>query len=172
MRYCWSNESSFCCLSADTGKGGPDSVGSVYDTGAEDEFGRVETTVVWFNFAFNAWFNWSLEEEDVTGAEYVGCAAGAVIIGAAAFGAAGAATTGADIGWGDGKQQELRAGWQFQNVQWTTTTGSDGLPNYSGNSQTARVRYVYDSQDRALVPPSWKSRTSSWWTTTRRWPIP
>lgn len=62
------------------------------------------------------------------------------------------AGTGADIGWGDGKQQELRAGWQFQNVQWTTTTGSDGLPNYSGNSQTARIRYVYDSQDRALVP--------------------
>ena len=59
---------------------------------------------------------------------------------------------GGDLGWSDGKQQELRAGWQLQNVQWTTTTGSDGLPNYGGNAQTARIRYVYDSQDRALVP--------------------
>jgi NTE family protein len=26
------------------------------------------------------------------------------------------------------------------------------MPNYSGNSQRARIRYVFDSQDRALVP--------------------
>ena len=37
-------------------------------------------------------------------------------------------------------------------MQWTTTTGTDGMPNYSGNSQRARIRYVFDSQDRALVP--------------------
>ncbi len=58
----------------------------------------------------------------------------------------------ADVGWSDGKYQELRAGWSFQNVQWYPTTGVDFLPNYEGNSQTARVRYVYDTQDRALVP--------------------
>lgn len=58
----------------------------------------------------------------------------------------------ADAGWSDGKTQELRAGWSYQNVQWYSTTGSDGLPNYAGNSQKARVRYVYDSQNRALVP--------------------
>lgn len=57
-----------------------------------------------------------------------------------------------DTGWSDGRTQELRAGWSFQNVQWHTTTGFDGLPDFSGNSQTARVQYKYDSQDRALVP--------------------
>jgi NTE family protein len=60
--------------------------------------------------------------------------------------------TGADIGWSNGRAQELRAGWQLQNVRWYTTTGSDGLPNYDGNEQTGRVQYIYDSQDRALVP--------------------
>jgi NTE family protein len=59
---------------------------------------------------------------------------------------------GADIGWSDGSTQEVRAGWQLQNVRWYTTTGFDGLPNYRGNAQTARVQYIYDSQDRALVP--------------------
>ncbi len=59
---------------------------------------------------------------------------------------------GTDVGWGDGKTMELRAGWNFQNVQWYTTTGQDSLPNYSGNSQTGRVRFIYDNQDRALVP--------------------
>ena len=57
-----------------------------------------------------------------------------------------------DVGWSDGKVQELRAGWSFQNVQWFPTTGTDNLPNYNGNSQTGRIRYVYDSQNRALVP--------------------
>ena len=58
----------------------------------------------------------------------------------------------ADVGWSDGKYMELRAGLAFQNVQWFTTTGSDGLPNYYGNSQTARVKFVFDDQNRALVP--------------------
>ncbi|MGA8940684.1 MAG: patatin-like phospholipase family protein [Acidobacteriaceae bacterium] len=59
---------------------------------------------------------------------------------------------GADIGWSDGRSQEVRAGWQLQNVRWYTTTGYDGLPNYRGNAQTGRVQYIYDSEDRALVP--------------------
>ena len=59
---------------------------------------------------------------------------------------------GGDIGWTDGKFQELRFGWEDQNVDWTLTTGSDGLPDYGGNSQYARARYVFDNQDRALVP--------------------
>jgi NTE family protein len=59
---------------------------------------------------------------------------------------------GGDVGWTDGKFQELRLGWADENVQWNTTTGSDGLPNYNANSQTARARYVFDDQDRALVP--------------------
>ncbi len=57
-----------------------------------------------------------------------------------------------DAGWSDNKEMELRAGWSFQNVQWFTTTGSDGLPNYNGNSQAVRAKFVYDSQNRALVP--------------------
>jgi NTE family protein len=59
---------------------------------------------------------------------------------------------GLDVGWSDGSLQEVRAGWKFQNVSWQTTTGSDGLPDYHGNAQTGRVQYIYDSQDRALVP--------------------
>jgi NTE family protein len=58
----------------------------------------------------------------------------------------------ADVGWSDNKRQEVRVGWQLQNVQWTTTTGDDGTPDYDGNAQTARVQYIFDSQDRALVP--------------------
>ncbi len=62
------------------------------------------------------------------------------------------AGVGADAGWSDGKYSELRAGWQYQRVDWFTTTGQDNLPDYYGNSQTARVRFVYDDQNRALVP--------------------
>ncbi len=59
---------------------------------------------------------------------------------------------GADLGWNDNKHQELRAGWSLQNVQWFPITGTDGLPDFHGDAQTGRIRYVYDSQDRALVP--------------------
>ncbi len=59
---------------------------------------------------------------------------------------------GADVGWSDNRFSELRAGWSFHRVQWFPTTGSDTLPNYYGNSQTARVRFIYDNQNRALVP--------------------
>ncbi len=58
----------------------------------------------------------------------------------------------ADAGWSDGKYEELRLGWSFQHVSWFPTTGSDNLPNYFGNSQTARARFVFDNQNRALVP--------------------
>ena len=58
----------------------------------------------------------------------------------------------ADVGWSDGKIQEVRTGYSFQNVKWFTTTGSDDLPDFSGNAQTVRARYVYDTQDRALIP--------------------
>ena len=59
-----------------------------------------------------------------------------------------------DAGWTDGKYQELRVGPDFENAQWLVTTGADGLPNYGGNSVLTRARYVYDNQDRALVPHS------------------
>jgi NTE family protein len=59
---------------------------------------------------------------------------------------------GGDIGWSDSRYQELRAGWLYQNVQWTVTTGQDGLPDFHGGAQTIRAQYIFDSQDRALVP--------------------
>jgi NTE family protein len=60
--------------------------------------------------------------------------------------------TGGDLGWSNGRDQEVRAGWDFKRVAWTTTTGNDDLPDFHGNSQIVRVQYIYDSQDRALVP--------------------
>ncbi len=59
---------------------------------------------------------------------------------------------GADMGYTDGRKLELRAGYSFQNIQWTTTIGADGMPDYHGNAQKSRVRLIFDSQDRALVP--------------------
>jgi NTE family protein len=59
---------------------------------------------------------------------------------------------GVDMGWSDSRKQELRVGWELENVDWTTTTGADNLPGYSGNSQRARVQYIFDSEDRAQVP--------------------
>jgi NTE family protein len=58
----------------------------------------------------------------------------------------------ADAGWTDGKYQEFRIGPDFENAQWLVTTGADGLPDYGGNSVLTRAHYVFDNQDRALVP--------------------
>jgi NTE family protein len=66
-----------------------------------------------------------------------------------------------DVGWTDGRERELRLGWTFNNVQWYTTTGFDNLPDYDGNAQTVRAQYVFDSQDRALVPRFGFRMTSS-----------
>jgi NTE family protein len=68
---------------------------------------------------------------------------------------------GADVGWSNGRDQELRLGWQQHFVTWTTTTGSDPLPDYRNGAQFARVQYIYDSQDRALVPHFGVRSTSS-----------
>ena len=59
---------------------------------------------------------------------------------------------GADIGWSDQRVQELRIGWQAGQVRWQTLVGSDAQPNIIGTFQRARLSYVYDNQDRALVP--------------------
>ncbi len=58
----------------------------------------------------------------------------------------------ADAGWSNGSTQEVRAGWQFDQVQWNYTTGNDGQPDYRSLAQLGRVQYTFDSQDRALVP--------------------
>jgi NTE family protein len=59
---------------------------------------------------------------------------------------------GVDIGWSTGKFQELRMGWTSGYRDWEKIIGTDDMPNYSGSWQAARVRYVFDNQDRALVP--------------------
>jgi NTE family protein len=61
---------------------------------------------------------------------------------------------GGDIGWSDAHTQEIRLGWQGNHVQWTTEIGSDTLspPTVEGGVERVRIRYAYDSQDRALVP--------------------
>ena len=61
---------------------------------------------------------------------------------------------GADIGWSDSRIRELRVGYEAANIRWQTQTGStgDGQPDLFGSSQLVRARFVYDNQDRALVP--------------------
>ncbi len=60
---------------------------------------------------------------------------------------------GGDIGWSNGRTMELRAGWEGDDVRWKTDTGTnDGLPDYFAPMQRARARFVFDTQDRALVP--------------------
>ena len=59
---------------------------------------------------------------------------------------------GLDFGWGDHRKQEARVGWEYQQIGWNATTGSDSLPAYNNSSQRVHVKYIFDNQDRALVP--------------------
>jgi NTE family protein len=59
---------------------------------------------------------------------------------------------GGDIGWSNASTQELRAGIEYDYTDWRLLVGNDNLPNYTGGSQSARLRYTFDTQDRALVP--------------------
>jgi NTE family protein len=61
-------------------------------------------------------------------------------------------STGGDIGWTNQRTQQLRVGYDFAQIHWVTTIGNDGQPDFSGQSERARLRYDYDTQDRALVP--------------------
>ncbi len=61
-------------------------------------------------------------------------------------------SAGADIGWSDSRVQELRVGFDTSNVRWQQEVGSDGQPDVFGEAERVHVRYVYDTQDRALVP--------------------
>ena len=61
-------------------------------------------------------------------------------------------TGGGDVGWTNKRTQELRAGVEFEHLSWVTTIGNDGNPSLVGSAQRARVRYEYDTQDRAQVP--------------------
>lgn len=59
---------------------------------------------------------------------------------------------GMDFGYSQSHFTEWRAGYQIVHQSWTTTTGTDGLPDFQGNSQLARVQYRFNGQDRAMVP--------------------
>jgi NTE family protein len=61
---------------------------------------------------------------------------------------------GVDFGSTDCYTREFRIGWEMNDIRWRTDVGSasDSLPNVFGSMQQARLRFVYDTQDRALVP--------------------
>jgi NTE family protein len=61
---------------------------------------------------------------------------------------------GLDLGWTDQRTREFRAGWEMNNIRWVPQVGSgnDNLPNVFGPVQRGRLRFVFDNQDRALVP--------------------
>jgi NTE family protein len=59
---------------------------------------------------------------------------------------------GGDVGLTNQRTQQLRAGYEFSQLHWETTSGSDGQPDFSGQSQRVRAKYEFDTQDRALVP--------------------
>ena len=59
---------------------------------------------------------------------------------------------GLDVGFAKSRYTEWRAGYGIVSQRWDTTTGSDGLPNFTTTAQTARVLYRFNGQDKAMVP--------------------
>ncbi len=59
---------------------------------------------------------------------------------------------GFDLGWTDSRTRELRLGYQLAHIAWTRNVGDDGAPDIFGNMQRGRMRFAYDTQDRALIP--------------------
>jgi NTE family protein len=59
---------------------------------------------------------------------------------------------GVDVGWGNKSSSEFRLGWQINGIRWQSVVGSDGQPDISGDMQKVRAQFIYDNEDRALVP--------------------
>lgn len=59
---------------------------------------------------------------------------------------------GVDLGWSNKSSSELRVGWEMAGVRWQSVVGTDGQPNISGQMQRVRAQYIYDNEDRALIP--------------------
>jgi NTE family protein len=59
---------------------------------------------------------------------------------------------GIDAGWSSLHDAEARLGWMSGYRRWQQSIGTDGMPNYGGGWQKVRAQFVYDDQDRALVP--------------------
>ena len=61
-------------------------------------------------------------------------------------------SVGGDIGITNQRNGELRAGLDFAHIGWNEQIGQDNLLSYNGLTQRARLKYSFDTQDRALVP--------------------
>ncbi|MBB5058489.1 NTE family protein [Granulicella aggregans] len=59
---------------------------------------------------------------------------------------------GVDIGWSNKGSREFRLGWEMAGIRWESVVGTDGRPDISGSMQRVRAQYIYDNEDRALVP--------------------
>ena len=59
---------------------------------------------------------------------------------------------GFDVGFAQSHHTEWRTGYQVVSQRWDTTTGSDGLPNFTTTAHTARVQFRFNGQDSAMVP--------------------
>ncbi len=59
---------------------------------------------------------------------------------------------GLDLGWTDSRTREVRLGYEIAHIAWTRNVGDDGASDIYGNTQRARLRLAYDTQDRALIP--------------------
>ena len=57
-----------------------------------------------------------------------------------------------DVGWSNKSSKELRLGWEMAGIRWQSVVGTDGRSDISGAMQRVRAQYIYDNEDRALVP--------------------
>jgi NTE family protein len=62
------------------------------------------------------------------------------------------AFVGGDFGVNIGRDNEIRAGVRFGNLDTSVRAGDPGLPEVSGAETVARARWIHDSQDSPVVP--------------------
>ena len=62
------------------------------------------------------------------------------------------ASAGGDIGLALGLDNEIRLGYDIGNVDFGLRVGDPLFPEVRGKEERARLRWIYDGQDRALVP--------------------
>jgi NTE family protein len=62
------------------------------------------------------------------------------------------ARAGADVGLALGRDSELRIGYDFGDVDFGVRVGDPVLPEADGKEERARLRWIYDGQDSALIP--------------------
>ena len=62
------------------------------------------------------------------------------------------ARAGADVGLALGRDSELRIGYDIGDVDFGLRVGDPVFPEVEGKEERARLRWVYDGQDSALIP--------------------